>query len=102
MAEVGIEGPVHLIDVENEDPDPRAVLSGLLDHRDRLGTRYGTYYIHAQSDLYLYLFQIATDYHFQFDKNWLSKHGILDFQGSWSNSQGPLSEEIIDLITASI
>jgi hypothetical protein len=78
------------------EPHPGTVLDGLLEKgTGTSGTRYGTYTVHARSDLYL--FQIAIDYHFHFVKNWLKKNNILEFTGTWSTEPGALSPSITEL-----
>ncbi len=89
----GVVPPSTMIDAKQE-PDKGTVLEGMLAESTS-STRYGTYYINASSDLYL--FQIAADYHFHFVKDYLSKHEILEFTGSWSQKVGPLSPMITDL-----
>lgn len=79
--------PHTLINVDLE-PDPRAVLDGMVQATDATG-RYGTDFVNVYSDLYL--FQIAADYHFRFVKHYLAKHGIYHFQGSWSKQTSALS-----------
>lgn len=78
----------------NLEPHPQAVLDGLLEKTDE-HTRYGTDYVNIHSDLYL--FQIAADYHFQFVKDYLSRHGIYEFQGSWSHQTSALSGDVAAL-----
>lgn len=86
--------PTSVIDAKQE-PDPIGVLPGVLE-KSTAWSRYGTYVVHASSDLYL--FQIAIDYHFHFVRHWL-KHvaGIMDFKGSWSAQVGPVAPTISDL-----
>lgn len=72
----------------NIEPDPQTVLSGMVEKTENM-TRYGTDYVNVYSDLYL--FQIAADYHFHFVKNYLSRHGIYQFTGSWSQQTSALS-----------
>ncbi len=99
MEQLGIEKPLDPIDTKKE-PDERATLNGLIHHDDLMGTRYGTYYIHLASDLYL--FQIAVDYHFQFVKHWLTRNhiGAGLFDGNWSRAYGPLPETINEFFDA--
>ncbi|MBL9004832.1 MAG: hypothetical protein JNJ46_11330 [Myxococcales bacterium] len=89
----GLGTPMDLINTKLE-PDPKAVLDGLLEGTDGY-TRYGTYIVQATSDLYL--FQIAADYHFHFVRNFLKRHDIMTFGGSWSQQIGPLSQTVTDL-----
>jgi hypothetical protein len=86
-------GTPTIIDAEKE-PDPNAVLSGMLE-KSTAWSRYGTYVVHARSDLYL--FQIAADYHFHFVRHWLKDKGIRNFTGSWSSQMGPVAPTISDL-----
>lgn len=89
--------PVDVIDAAKE-PDDGAVLEGVVEKTSGTSsTRYGTFYVHATSDLYL--FQIAADYHFHFVKTWLKSAGILEFGGSWSSQLGALSGAIVELFT---
>jgi len=85
--------PDNKIDVDSE-PDENAVLNGMIEmttHKDR----YGVDYVNINSDLYL--FQIAADYHFHFVKNYLERHGIYKFEGSWSKQISALSPEVSNL-----
>jgi len=75
----------------NIEPDPQTVLSGMVEKTENM-TRYGTDYVNVYSDLYL--FQIAADYHFHFVKNYLSRHGIYQFTGSWSQQTSALSDNL--------
>jgi|GEM_PF-1403439 len=79
------------------EPDPNAVLDGAIEMTKRTD-RYGTDYIHINSDLYL--FQIAADYHFHFVKNYLERHGIYRFTGSWSQQTSALSPDVSSLFEA--
>jgi hypothetical protein len=88
------EPPVDQIDAVKE-PDPSAVLPGLLAAPGTWSSRYNFFTIHVASQLYL--FQIAADYQFQFVRHWLKKHEIMEFKGSWSQQIGPLSPMIADL-----
>lgn len=95
MSKLGMAAPSVIIDAKQE-PDPRAVMPGIIDKTAGTSvSRYGTYYVTATSDLYL--FDIAADYHFYFVKSWLSKHNIMDFTGTWSTQIGPLSPLVTDL-----
>jgi len=81
------------IDVDLE-PDPNAVLSGMIEMTSR-PDRYGTDIVNVNSDLYL--FQIAADYHFHFVKNYLERHDIYRFTGSWSQQTSALSAGVSSL-----
>jgi hypothetical protein len=81
------------INVDSE-PDSHAVLDGMLDKTSDLH-RYGKAYIDINSDLYL--FQIAADYHFHFVKDYLQRHGIYRFTGSWSQQTSALSSNVSEL-----
>lgn len=82
--------PAALPDV-NMEPAPQAVLDGMLDKTSDF-TRYGDAFVNVYSDLYL--FQIAADYHFHFVKDYLSRHGIYEFKGSWSQQTSALSGDL--------
>lgn len=96
MTKVDLQAPVDIIDVHQE-PDPKVVLDGKIDYRSLLESRYGTYYIRFNSDLYL--FAIASDYQFHFIKNWLTRRRMASelFTDSWSEHNGPLQGEIDQL-----
>jgi len=81
------------IDVDAE-PDSKAVLDGMIEATKRKD-RYGTDYVNINSDLYL--FQIAADYHFHFVKNYLERHNIYKFGGSWSKQESALSPNVSNL-----
>lgn len=85
--------PASSIDVDAE-PDANAVLSGMVQKTVRLD-RYGTDFVNVYSDLYL--FQIAADYHFLFVKDYLDRHGIYRFNGSWSEQTSALSPDVSKL-----
>jgi hypothetical protein len=85
--------PTTIIDADPE-PDPNAVLSGMVEKTEAMH-RYGTDYVNVYSDLYL--FQIAADYHFHFVKNYLTRHGIYQFTGSWSQQISALSPSVANL-----
>lgn len=85
--------PTSVIDAKKE-PDPAGVLTGMLE-KSTAWSRYGTYVVHASSDLYL--FQIAIDYHFHFVRHWLKANNILEFSGSWSGQVGAVAPTISDL-----
>lgn len=93
MAKVSQTPPDDMIDTKQE-PDPLAVLPGLVQASDS-STRYGTYYVTAASDLYM--FQVAADYHFRFVEHWLRTHKIMTFEDSWSTQIGPVSPMVADL-----
>ncbi len=104
MGSVGITPPAKLIDCRIE-PDDCAKMGGQLDYKPYLSgplagtSRYGTFYINVESDLYL--FQIAADYHFHFVKHWMQKHqiGPTDlFEDGWSIQLGPLSDQIAEIM----
>lgn len=82
--------PTSLPDAKAE-PDPRTVLDGMIAKTEGL-PRHGTYYVNIHSDLYL--FQIAADYHFHFVKDYLSRHGIYQFRGAWSQQTSALSGDL--------
>ena len=82
--------PASLPDASVE-PDPRTVLDGMVEKTTDV-TRYGTDYVNVYSDLYL--FQIAADYHFHFVKDYLARHGIYRFKGSWSQQTSALSGDL--------
>ncbi|MEG3921277.1 hypothetical protein QUA07_19515 [Microcoleus sp. T3_A4] len=86
--------PVTNIDVDSE-PDTHAVLDGMIEMTTSRN-RYGTNYVNINSDLYL--FQIAADYHFHFVKNYLERHRIYLFTGSWSQQTSALSSDVSNLI----
>lgn len=86
--------PADQIDAVKE-PDPLAVLPGELARPGSYSSRYNFFTITCASELYL--FQIAADYHFQFVKQWLAKHGIMQFTGSWSKQLGAVSPLVSDL-----
>ena len=88
--------PADVIDAAKE-PDASAVLDGVIDQTKATSTtRYGTFYVHVLSDLYL--FQIAADYHFQFVRHYLKNVAeIMEFSGSWSEQLGPLSVTVSSL-----
>lgn len=91
----GLSQPEKLVNTKLESPpDPNTVRDGSIESTNDV-THYGTYIIHASSDLYL--FQIAADYHFHFVRHFLRKHGIKEFTGSWSQKPGPLSYTVADL-----
>ena len=95
MTKIGVSKPTAQIDATKE-PSPNAVLTGKVDKTGSTTLhRYGTYYIHSESELYL--FQIAADYHFHFVKHYLKTNKILDFTGSWSQQMGTVSPMIKDL-----
>jgi hypothetical protein len=75
----------------NVEPDPQTVLSGMVEKTDS-ATRYGTDYVNIYSDLYL--FQIAADYHFHFVQEYLARHGIYRFTGTWSQQTSALSGDL--------
>ncbi len=77
--------PSSCINVDLE-PDPIAVLDGMSK---------GSNNVRIDSDLYL--FQIAADYHFHFVKNYLERHGIYRFTGSWSQQMSALSPSVSNL-----
>lgn len=81
------------IDVDLE-PDSQAVLDGMIEATTR-ADRYGTDYVNVSSDLYL--FQIAADYHFHFVKDYLERHGIYRFTGSWSQQRSALAPDVSNL-----
>ena len=87
------EAPPISLDVDQE-PDAGAVLGGMIEATPR-PDRYGTDYVNIDSDLYL--FQIAADYQFQFVKNYLDRHGLYRFTGSWSQQIGALSPNVVQL-----
>jgi hypothetical protein len=76
------------------EPDRQTVLGGIVEETSALG-RYGTDYVNVYSDLYL--FQIAADYHFHFVKDYLARHGIYRFRGSWSQQTSALSGDLSGL-----
>lgn len=76
------------------EPDRQTVLGGMVEETSALG-RYGTDYVNVYSDLYL--FQIAADYHFHFVKDYLARHGIYRFRGSWSQQTSALSGDLSGL-----
>jgi hypothetical protein len=93
MTEAGISAPTTIIDTRQE-PDPGTVLPGMLTPSSAY-SRYGYYYVTANSDLYL--FQIAADYHFQWAKNYLKTNRILTYSGSWSKQIGAVAPAVKDL-----
>ncbi len=88
--------PATNINVDSE-PDSNAVLDGMIEMTDR-SDRYGTDIVSINSDLYL--FQIAADYHFHFVKDYLERHGIYRFTGSWSQQTSALSPHVSSLFEA--
>jgi hypothetical protein len=85
--------PSTAINVDAE-PDGAAVLSGMVEattHPDRFGTDY----VHINSDLYL--FQIAADYHFHFVKCYLERNSIYKFTGTWSQQTSALAPGVESL-----
>lgn len=81
----------------DSEPDSNAVLDGMIE-MTKSPDRYGTDYININSDLYL--FQIAADYHFHFVKDYLERHGIYRFTGSWSQQTSALSPNVSSLFEA--
>ncbi len=90
--------PSTIIDVDSE-PDTNAVLSGMIEMTSRLD-RYGTDIVSINSDLYL--FQIAADYHFHFVKDYLERHGLYRFTGTWSQQVSALSPDVSSLFEADV
>jgi hypothetical protein len=99
LAQFPDDQPGTIIDAEQE-PDDGAVLPGLVEAPGfpLSMTRYGDFYVNVRSDLYL--FQIAADYHFHFVRNWLQRHDVLTYRGSWSMKDGPFERHAADELFA--